>query len=182
MSRKSLLTAGLLATALTAALAPTAQAASGTITRAEYDKVKLGASVAKLTSVAGSGACKKTASDSFPGYSSKTYTCKGNKRGSEAQFFFGNGKLEIKSQAGLDGKESNGKMTKAKYKKITKGKTVAQMHTIAGKGVCVRTADSEAKGAKSAIYTCEQNGSSYGVASFSIGNGKVDGRSQFGLR
>ncbi|WP_030669594.1 hypothetical protein [Streptomyces sp. NRRL B-1347] len=182
MSRKSLVTAGLLATALTAALAPTAQAAgTGTITRAEYDKVKLGASIAKLHAVAGKGACKKTASDSFPGYSSKTYTCKGNKRYSTADFFFGNGKLEIKSQAGLDGKESNGKMTKAKYKKITKGKTIAQMHSIAGKGVCVRYVDSEAKGAKSAIYTCEQK-STYGVASFSFTNGKLDGRSQTGLR
>ncbi|GHE39223.1 hypothetical protein GCM10018785_06030 [Streptomyces longispororuber] len=181
MSRKSLAAAGLLATALTATLAPSAQAASASITRAEYDKVKLGATVAKLHSTAGSGACKKTSSSSSPGYSSKTYTCKGNKRGSTASFLFVNSKLELKSQGGLDGRTSNGKMTKAKYKKITKGKTVAQMHAVAGRGVCVRTADAEAKGAKSAVYTCEQK-SPFGVASFSFTNGKLNGRSQFGLR
>ncbi|MEI5103469.1 hypothetical protein RB200_39355 [Streptomyces sp. PmtG] len=181
MSRKSLVTAGLLATALTAALAPAAQAATPTITRGEYDKVKLGSSIAKLHSVAGRGACKKTASSSFPGYSGKTYTCKGNKAHSTADFLFGNGKLEMKSQGGLDGKKSNGKMTKAKYNKIKKGKTIAQMHSIAGKGVCVRIADSEVRGSKSAMYSCEQS-RTYGAASFLTTNGKVDTRSQFGLR
>ncbi|MER7348238.1 hypothetical protein ABT390_22875 [Streptomyces aurantiacus] len=181
MSRKSLATAGLLATALTAALAPSAQAATATISRAEYDKVKLGASVAKLHSVAGKGACKKTSSQSGPGYSSKVYTCKGNKRYSTALFTFGNGKLSVKLQAGLDGGKSNGKMTKAKYKKITKGKTIAQMHSAAGKGVCVRTADSQGAGVKTATYVCEQS-RTYGSASFGFTNGKLDVRSQYGLR
>ncbi|QIB41796.1 hypothetical protein [Streptomyces aureoverticillatus] len=182
MSRKGLATAGLLATALTATLAPSAQAATATLSRAEYDKVKIGASIAKLHSVAGNGACKKTASQSGPGYSSKVYTCKGNKRYSTAMFTFGNGKLSIKSQAGLDGKKSNGKMTKAKYKKITKGKTIAQMHSAAGKGVCVRSADSQGQGGiKTAIYLCEQS-RTYGSASFGFTNGKLDVRSQYGLR
>ncbi|MGA4843672.1 hypothetical protein [Streptomyces sp. G45] len=181
MSRKTLAVSGLLAAALTAALAPTAQAASPTITRAEYDKVKLGASVAKLTSVAGRGACKKTSSSGGSGFSVKVYECKGNKRYSTALFSFGNGKLELKSQSGLDGKESNGKMTKAKYNKIKKGKTIAQMHSIAGKGVCVRISDSEIRGTKSAMYLCEQS-RTYGNAVFSFTNGKVDYRTQINLR
>ncbi|AZM51455.1 hypothetical protein DMA15_01705 [Streptomyces sp. WAC 01529] len=181
MSRKTLAVSGLLAAALTATLAPTAQAASPTITRAEYDKVKLGASISKMHSVAGRGACKLTSSSGGSGYSSKVYECKGNKQYSSAMFSFGNGKLAMKSQGGLDGKKSNGKMTKAKYKKITKGKTIAQMHDIAGKGVCVRVADAEAAGAKSASYSCEQS-STYGSAAFTFTNNKVVGRAQYGLR
>ncbi|MFD9907754.1 hypothetical protein [Streptomyces sp. NPDC059063] len=181
MSRKSLAVSGLLAAALTAALAPSASAASANITRAEYDKVKLGASVAKMTSVVGKGACKKTSSSGGSGFSVKVYECKGNKRYSDAIFSFGNGKLEFKSQQGLDGKKSNGKMTKAKYNKIKKGKTIAQMHTIAGKGVCVRISDGEMKGTKMASYLCEQN-RTYGNAIFSFTNNKLDSRVQTGLR
>ncbi|KUF19349.1 hypothetical protein [Streptomyces silvensis] len=181
MSRKSLVTAGLLATALTAALAPSAQAVTPTITRAEYDKVKLGSTVATLHSVAGRGACKKSADDSFPGYTVKTYSCKGNKAYSNADFTYAGGKLSFKSQGGLDGKKSNGKMTKAKYNKIKKGKTTAQMHSIAGKGVCVRVADAQTKGIKTAVYECTQ-ARTYGAASFLLTNGKVDTRSQAGLR
>lgn len=38
---------------------------------------------------------------SGPGYSSKVYTRKGNKRYSTALFTFGNGKLNVRSQYGL---------------------------------------------------------------------------------
>ncbi|MGV9881347.1 hypothetical protein [Streptomyces sp. NPDC003006] len=124
--------------ALTAALAPTAQAASPTITRAEYDKVKPGTSVSKMYSVAGRGACKLTSSSGGSGYSSKVYECKGRT-------------------------------------------TAAQMHSIAGKGVCVRLADAETAGAKSASYSCEQS-RTYGSAVFTLTNGKVVSRAQYGLR
>lgn len=181
MSRKRLAVPVLVAAALTAALAPSAQAATEKITRAEYDKVKLGASVATLHSTAGKGACKKTSSTSAAGHTAKTYTCKGNKPYSAATFLFTDGKLDAKSQYGLDGTKSNGKMTKAKYNKIKKGQTVAQMHAKAGKGVCVRGADSQGFGTKTAVYTCTQS-RTYGVASFTFTNNKLTERFQSGLK
>ncbi|MEV7415772.1 hypothetical protein [Streptomyces sp. NPDC089919] len=182
MSRMRLLAVPVLAAAMGLATATTASAATASITKAEYDKVKLGSSIATLKATAGTGACKLVDSSSGGGITYKTYDCKGNKAYSTASFTFSNNKLGIKTQAGLDGGTSNGKMTKAKYLKITKGKTIAQMKAIAGSGTCVRVAQASSTGGYySSMYECTQS-STFGAASFLFEKGKLTIRSQSGLR
>ncbi|MGW1774701.1 hypothetical protein [Streptomyces sp. NPDC002104] len=182
MSRMHLLAAPVLAAGLAFVAAPSASAATtATISKAEYDLIKLGTTTSTMHSIADSGACKLKSSDNSGGVSYRHYECKGNKSYSSASFDFVNGKLEIKGQFGLDGLTSNGKMTKTKYGKIKVGSTITQMHEIAGKGTCVRTAQSQSRTDSISIYDCEQS-STFGVASFLFENGKLTTRSQAGLR
>ncbi|MFE9560242.1 hypothetical protein ACFYM0_03960 [Streptomyces sp. NPDC006487] len=182
MSRMHLLAAPVLAAGLAFVAAPSASAATtATISKAEYDLIKIGTTTAKMHSIADSGACKLKSRDDSGGVAFRHYECKGNKPYSSATFDFVNGKLEIKGQVYLDGLESNGKMTKTKYGKIKVGSTISQMHEIAGKGTCVRVAQSQSRTDTMAIYDCEQS-STFGVASFFFENGKVTSRNQAGLR
>ncbi|MEV8533932.1 hypothetical protein [Streptomyces sp. NPDC051211] len=177
-----LLAAPVVAAGLAFAAAPSASAATtATISKAEYDLIKIGTTTSKMHSIADSGACKLKSRDDSGGVSYRHYECKGNKPYSSASFDFVNGKLEIKGQAFLDGLKSNGKMTKAKYSKIKIGNTIGQMHEIAGKGTCVRVAQSQSRTDSIAIYDCEQ-ASTFGVASFLFENGKLTTRNQAGLR
>ncbi|MFF3216024.1 hypothetical protein ACFYYB_36105 [Streptomyces sp. NPDC002886] len=182
MSRMHLFAAPVLAAGLAFVAAPSASAATtATISKAEYDLIKLGTTTSNMHSIADSGACKLKSSDSSGGISYRHYECKGNKPYSSASFDFVNGKLEIKGQVYLDGVESNGKMTKTKYGKIKVGSTITQMHEIAGKGTCVRVAQSLSRTDSISIYDCEQ-ASTFGVASFLFENGKLTTRNQAGLR
>ncbi|WP_327257044.1 hypothetical protein [Streptomyces sp. NBC_01244] len=182
MSRMHLLAAPVLAAGLAFVAAPSASAATtATISKAEYDLIKIGTTTAKMHSIADSGACKLKSRDDSGGIAYRHYECKGNKPYSSATFDFVNGKLEIKGQVLLDGLESNGKMTKTKYGKIKVGSTISQMHEIAGKGTCVRVVQSQSRTDNMAIYDCEQ-ASTFGVASFFFDNGKVTSRNQAGLR
>lgn len=185
MSRMHLLAAPVLAAGLAFAAAPSASAATttatATISKAEYDLIKIGTTTAKMHSIADTGACKLKSRDDSGGVAYRHYECKGNKPYSSASFDFVNGKLEIKGQVNLDGLTSNGKMTKTKYGKIKVGTTITKMHEIAGKGTCVRVAQSQTRTDSMAIYDCEQ-ASTFGAASFFFENGKVTSRSQFGLR
>ncbi|MCB5169098.1 hypothetical protein LG634_30360 [Streptomyces bambusae] len=182
MTRMRALAVPVLAAALGLATATTAgAAATPTITKAEYDKVKLGSSVTTLHTAAGRGACKLIDDTTSGGVRVKIYKCKGDKPFSQADFVFANNKLEARSQVLLDGGKSNGLMTKAKYRKITAGKTIAQMHEIAGKGTCIRVGQSEVQGYKVASYDCDQARPA-GAASFLFENGKLTTRAQSGLR
>ncbi|MCJ0872002.1 hypothetical protein [Streptomyces sp. AP-93] len=183
MSRMHLLAAPVLAAGLAFVAAPSASAATttATISKAEYDLIKIGTTTSKMHSIADSGACKLKSRDDSGGVSYRHYECKGNKAYSSASFDFVNGKLEIKSQVFLDGLTSNGKMTKTKYSKIKVGSTISQMHEIAGKGTCVRVAQSHTRTDSMSIYDCEQ-ASTFGAASFFFENGKVTMRNQAGLR
>ncbi|MCP3757981.1 hypothetical protein [Streptomyces sp. TBY4] len=182
MSRMHLLAAPVLAAGLAFAAAPSASAATtATISKAEYDLIKLGTTTSNMHSIADKGACKLTSSSNTGGMSFRYYECKGNKPYSSASFAFTNGKLDIKSQVFLDGLKSNGKMTKAKYGKVRVGNTVAQMHTAAGTGTCVRISQTHSRTGNMAIYNCEQ-ASTFGSASFFFENGKITSRSQYGLR
>lgn len=182
MSRMHLLAAPILAAGLAFAAAPSASAATAaTITKAEYDLIKIGTTTANMHSIADKGACKLKSSDNTGGLSYRHYECKGSKPYSNASFDFVNGKLEIKSQVYLDGLKSNGKMTKLKYGKIKVGTTTSKMHEIAGKGTCVRVAQTQTRTDSMSIYDCEQ-ASPFGSASFFLENGKVTSRYQQGLR
>ncbi|MFI8104821.1 hypothetical protein [Streptomyces sp. NPDC086023] len=181
MSKLRLIAVPVLAAAMGLASAATANAATATITKAEYDKIKLGVSTATMHAAAGRGACKLVSSSTVGGITLKSYECKGNKPYSSANFSFTNNKLDLRMQVLLDGGTSNGKMTKAKYLKVTVGKTITQMKEITGTGTCVRTGQSEMKGLRTSTYECEQ-ASTGGAAIFLFENGKLDMRSQYGLR
>ncbi|WP_030196781.1 hypothetical protein [Streptomyces sp. NRRL S-87] len=181
MSRMRLIAVPVLAAALGLASATTASAATARITKAEYDKIKLGSSIATMHATAGRGACRLQSDSSAGGVRIKQYECKGDKPFSVADFTFSNNKLEVRTQVFLDGGKSNGRMTKAKYLKVTRGKTIAQMKEITGVGTCVRVAQTETRGMRSSTYNCDQS-STFGVATFLFENGKMSIRSQVGLR